>query len=286
MDATKPLAWITGSRGLIGNYLVQTAGEKAPGWRVRGLSRKDADLTDFAAVETHFRNDPPQFIVHCAALTRGADCQADPRRARLNNVEATRHLAGLASDIPFILLSTDLVFDGRKGGYTESDATNPLSVYAETKAEAESVVMANPRHCVVRTSLNGGTSPSGNRGFNEEMRLAWQAGRELRLFTDEFRSPISAMVTARAIWELVERFVPGIYHLAGAERVSRWRLGELVAARWPQLHPKIHPANLSTHEGPPRPPDTSMRCSKLQMLLSFQLPGITEWLAQHPNEVF
>lgn len=286
MDQDKPLVWVTGARGLIGNYLVQTAGEKAPGWRVRGLARADADLTDFGAVERLFRQEAPRFILHCAALSRGVECQENPARARLQNVEVTRHLSRLASDIPFIFMSTDLVFDGRQGGYSEHARTNPLSVYGETKAEAEAVVLSNAKHCVVRTSINGGTSPAANRGFNEDMRRAWMAGRSLTLFTDEFRNPIPAVVTARAFWELVERFVPGIYHLAGTEKVSRWRLGELIAARWPQLQPKIQPGLLAEYQGPPRPADTSMHCSKLQRLLSFPLPGISEWLAQHPNEVF
>lgn len=286
MGTHKPLAWVTGARGLIGNYLVQTACEKAPGLQVRGLSRADVDLADFAAVEALFRRESPRFVVHCAALSRGVDCHADPARAKLQNVEVTRHLAGLAFDIPFIFLSTDLVFDGKQGGYSEHARTNPLSVYGETKAEAETVVLKNPKHCVVRTSLNGGTSPTANRGFNEDLRRAWQAGRTTTLFTDEFRNPIPAVVTARALWELVERFVPGIYHLAGTEKISRFHLGELVAARWPQLNPKIQAGTLAQYVGPPRPADTSLHCSKIQLLLSFPLPGISDWLAQHPNEVF
>lgn len=282
----KPTVWITGARGLIGNYLVQTAGEFAPGCNVIGLAREQCDLSDFNAVDALFRSSPPRFVIHCAALSRSPDCQADPALAHRLNVGVTSHLAGLAGDIPFIFLSTDLVFDGRKGGYIETDTPNPLSIYAETKLEAEHAVIRNPRHAVVRTSLNGGTSPSRNRGFNEEMRRAWQEGRKLTLFTDEFRSPIPAMVTARALWELVERYVPGVYHLAGSERVSRWRLGELLAARWQQLNPGIVPGSLASYSGAPRPPDTSLNSSKIQQLLSFKLPGISEWLNQHPTEVF
>ena len=98
-----------------------------------------------------------------------------------------------------------------------------------------------PKHTVIRTSLNGGTSPTGDRGFNEQMRRAWQAGQTLRLFTDEFRSPIPAVVTARAVWELAARDRPGLYHVAGSERLSRWQIGQLLAARWPQLKPGIEP---------------------------------------------
>jgi dTDP-4-dehydrorhamnose reductase len=201
-------------------------------------------------------------------------------------VEATALLAELAAAIPLIFFSTDLVFDGRLGNYTESAAVNPLSIYAETKVGAEKIVLTNPRHSVIRTSLNGGISPSGNRGFNEELRRAWKEGRALRLFDDEYRSPIPAVATARAVWEFAAHNQPGLYHLAGSTRLSRWRIGQLIAARWPQLNPKIEATSLKEYSGAPRPPDSSLNCSKIQKLLSFPLPGLDEWLAAHPQEIF
>ena len=153
---------------------------------------------------------------------------------------------------------------------------NPLGVYAETKVEAEQIVLANPRHTVVRTSLNGGVSPKRNRGIDEQARIAWTNGQSLRLFTDEYRSPIDASVTARAIWELALAKAAGIFHVAGAERLSRFELGKLLAARWPELSPRIEPASLAEYRGAPRPPDCSMNCAKAQALLSFPLPRYSE----------
>ena len=213
-------------------------------------------------------------------------CQENPSLARKLNVEATACLAGLAADIPFIFFSSDLVFDGRQGNYAESARPNPLSVYAETKIAAEQVVLANPKHTVVRISLNGGASPTGDRGFNEQMRRAWQAGKTLKLFVDEFRCPLPAIVTARAIWELVAQRKPGLYHLAGSQRLSRWQMGQLIAERWPQLNPRLEPAARKDYDGPPRPADTSLNCEKIQKLLSFPLPGLGEWLIANPNEPF
>jgi dTDP-4-dehydrorhamnose reductase len=278
--------WITGAAGLIGNYLVQRAPQLTPGTKVVGLTRALLDLSDFSTTRAEFRRQQPRLIVHCAALSQSPACQADPALAYKVNVEATALLAELAADIPFVFLSTDLVFDGKLGNYAETAPVNPLSVYAETKAAAERLVLSSPRHTVVRLSLNGGISPSGERGFNEQMRRAWQAGQTLRLFTDEFRSPTPAAVTAQAIWELVSRRAPGLYHLAGSERLSRWQIGQLLARRWPELHPRIEAASLRTYEGAPRPPDTSLNCAKVHKLLSFRLPGLTEWLEAHPDERF
>jgi dTDP-4-dehydrorhamnose reductase len=202
------------------------------------------------------------------------------------NVEVTAVLAELSAHVPFILFSTDLVFDGRKGNYAEGDAANPLSVYAETKLAAEKIILKNPRHTVVRTSLNGGATPSGDRAFNEQMRCAWRQGKRLMMFTDEFRCPMHASVMARAVWELIARGAAGLFHVAGSERLSRWKIGQLIAARCPELHPEIVAGSVRDWKGAPRPPDTSLDCTKAQAILSFPLPRLSDWLAAHPDEFF
>jgi dTDP-4-dehydrorhamnose reductase len=278
--------WITGAGGLIGNYLAQTARDSARGSAIRGLTRDQLDLLDFTAVRQEFHRDPPDCVIHCAALSKSPACQKDPALARRLNVDVTEMLCELCQNIPFLFFSTDLVFDGRAGNYDESAVVSPLSVYAETKVAAEKTVLANPRHTVIRTSLNGGTSRSGDRGFNEQLRQAFLAGQKLSLFTDEFRAPIVASVTAMATWELLALNKPGLYHVAGAERLSRWQIGQLLAERWPELNPMIEPASLKEYSGAPRAPDTSLNCRKAQALLSFPLPGLTEWLRKNREEVF
>jgi dTDP-4-dehydrorhamnose reductase len=282
----KILVWITGAGGLIGNYLVRTAPQFATGRNVRGLTRADLDFEDFAAVRREFKKDSPQKIIHCAALSQSPACQKNPALAQKLNVELTALLAELAADIPLIFFSTDLVFDGRQGNYAETDAVNPLSVYAGTKVAAEKIVLANPRHTVIRTSLNGGVSPAGDRGFNEQLRRAFQSGQTLTLFTDEFRSPIPAVVTARVVWEIAAQNLTGIYHVAGSEKLSRLQIGQLLAARWPQFNPRIVAESLASYRGAPRSPDTTLNCAKVQRHLSFPLPGLSEWLAAHPQENF
>ena len=278
--------WITGANGLIGNTLVQTAPQFAPGWRVRALTRADFDLLDFDAVEREFRKDKPQLVIHCAAITTVVDAQKNPDLAWRVNVDSTRLLAELAAGIPFVFFSTDLVFDGRKGNYTETDAANPLHLYGETKLAAEEVVLKNSRHLVVRTTINGGKSPSGKRSFNEQLRLSLQsAGQGMTLFTDEFRSPISAVETARAVWELAQKNCAGIYHVSGAEKLSRFQLGQLLVPRWPEVTAQIKSGSAKDFPGPPRALDTSLDIAKVQQVLSRPLAGFSEWLAKHPHEL-
>lgn len=259
---------------------MRSAPQFAPQFRVRGLSRGEVDLLDARAVRRIFDRERPDLIIHCAAQSNNVICEQNPELAEKANVGMTRQLLELAEDVSFIFFSTDLVFDGETGNYVEEDQANPLSAYGRTKLEAENYVREHPKHAIVRISLTGGHSPRGNRGFNEEIKNAWRAGKTLNLFTDEFRCPSSADIVARAVWELAVKSGRGTFHLCGAERLSRYRIGELMAAKHPELHPKFVPTRRRDFRGLARPPDTSMNCGRIQGILTFQIPPFSEWLAQ------
>lgn len=275
----KPTVLITGAGGLIGGYLVRSASRWAPQWDVRGISRIEADLTDRKQVKEVWQRCRPSLVIHCAALSRTGVCEQDPARARLINVEATRSLADLSRDVPFIFLSTDQVFDGAKGQYLETDTVHPLNVYGQTKTEAERVVLENPAHSIVRIALTAGTSPTRDRSFVEDMLRTAAKGTKLTLFTDEFRCPLPAGPLVRALWDFAAQPRAGLYHLGGSERLSRWEIGELLAERYPELRSSIQPGTVADYHGPLRPPDLSMCSDKMQTLLSFRLPGFRQWLA-------
>jgi dTDP-4-dehydrorhamnose reductase len=276
------VAWITGAGGLIGSHLARVTPQE---WKARALTRAELDLTDFRAVRDLFKAERPQLVIHCAALSKTLVCEGNASLARKQNVEVTQVLCELAAEIPLIFFSTDLVFDGRKGNYNEGDAPNPLTVYAETKLAAEQAVLANPKHSVIRTSLNAGRTTRGN-AFNEQWRAAWQRRETLSLFTDEFRSPIAAEVTARAVWELVAAHQPGLYHLAGSERLSRYEIGELLAATELGLNARIERGSIHGYAAMRRSPDTSLDSGKIQRLLSFALPRFSDWLRENPRALF
>ncbi|HXF10097.1 MAG TPA: sugar nucleotide-binding protein [Desulfuromonadaceae bacterium] len=278
-NIAKRIAWVTGANGLIGNYLLQTASQFAPQWRVRAVTRDQFDLTDFDSVRREFQKDKPAAIIHCAAISTIAETQKNPGLARKVNVDATMLLAGLAADAAFVLFSTDLVFDGKRGNYLETDAINPTTLYSETKAAAEQAVLRNSQHVVVRTSINCGVSKSGTRGFDEQLRSMLQKNEKMALFVDEFRCPIFAGETARAAWELAGKKCAGIYHVAGAKRLSRWETGQLLVQRWPELKSRIEPGSIKDFSGPPRVPDVSLDISKVQRVLSKPIVGLDEWMA-------
>jgi dTDP-4-dehydrorhamnose reductase len=274
-----PVAIVTGAAGLIGQYLLRGADRWAPGWTVRGVSRADLDLTDFAAARALVQSLQPSAVIHCAALSRTNECERDPERARRVNVQATAQLADAAQDIPFFFLSSGEVFDGRHSWYKETDEARPVNVYGRTKLEAEQIVLRNPRHTVLRIVLTAGRSQNGDRSFVEDMCRIAKAGNDVTLYADEFRCPLPAGVIARVIWELIDRNPPGLYHLGGSERLSRWEIGQALLPWYPELNGRLVQGSSRTHVGAPRPADLSLACDKLQSLLRFPLPGFRTWLA-------
>lgn len=280
----KPVVVVTGAGGLIGQYLVRTAPRWAPDWEVRGLTRRDLELTQVPAVETMWETLNPHAVIHCAALSRTKDCEQDPGAARLANVLVTTHLSTLSRDVPFIFLSSGEVFDGRRGWYEEADEAVPINVYGRTKLEAERIVLGNPKHSVVRIVLTAGTSAAGDRSFVEDMCRAARAGKDVRLYADEFRCPLPAGAIARAVWDLLGAGRPGLYHLGGSDRLSRWEIGEKLLPYYPILSGRLIRGSGRDHVGAPRPADLSLCCDKIQTLLSFRLPGFAQWLERRGSD--
>ena len=279
----KPVALITGASGLIGGYLLRSAGRWAPGWTVEGITRTQLDLTDEAAVSSAFQRYNPQLVIHCAAMSRTKDCEQDPGRAARINVGASALLSRLAQKSRFIFLSSGEVFDGSAGWYDEHAEPNPINVYGRTKLEAERMILKNPAHTVVRIVLTAGTSEHRDRSFVEDMCRAAKVGKDVTLYADEFRCPLPAGTVARAVWELAQRDKPGLYHLGGSERLSRWEIGELLVPWFPELTGRLIHGTALRHMGAPRPRDLSLTCDKIQKLLSFPIPGLRSWLTERAH---
>lgn len=273
--------WVTGAGGLLGQALMACA-PPAPDWQVRGLTHEELELTQYKELREAFQRDRPDLVIHAAALSRPRDCEGNSDRAWAVNVGVTAMLADLLGERRMVFISSEQVFDGRGGPYAEDAPVSPINVYGQTKAEAERHVLSRPQHVVVRLALTYGHSRSRNRAFNEEWEQRWRQGETLRLFTDEYRCPIPAPVAARALWILAaEPAAKGVYHLAGAERLSRWDIGRLLAQRIPGALSLIQPASLGEWQGPPRPPDLQLTCERVQAFLPFSLPAFSAWLAVH-----
>lgn len=280
----KPRVIVTGTAGLIGQYFVRSAVRWAPGWEVCGLSRADLDLTDHAAAEQVWRRLKPNAVIHCAAVSRTTECERNPQVARRMNVDTTAYLARLSRDIPFIFLSSGEVFDGKAGWYQETDEPHPINIYGKTKLEAEQRVLENPRHTAVRIVLTAGASQYGDRSFVEDMCRSVKNGKQVTLYGDEFRCPLPAGAITRSVWELLDQDAPGLYHLGGGERLSRWEIGQALLPWYPELQGHLVEGSAGEHTGASRPADLSLDCEKIQALLSFPIPGFRSWLKDRKRQ--
>jgi dTDP-4-dehydrorhamnose reductase len=223
---------VTGAGGVLGSYVLEELARHdldVAAWR----GSAHVDLTQADAVAAAFGQARPDVVIHTAALSRAADCHRDPDRAHRVNVQGTELLARLAGERKARLLfaSTDLVFDGERGGYREDDAPSALSVYGRTKQAAEQAVRALPRGLVVRLSLLFGPSRGAGRGnFFDQQLSALRHGRPIPLFHDEWRTPLGLQTAATALCRLARSDVTGVLHLGGPERMSRLDMGRRLAA--------------------------------------------------------
>jgi dTDP-4-dehydrorhamnose reductase len=226
-----------------------------------GYPLNPVDLSDPDAIAAAVRAARPDLIVHTAAVARVDDCHRDPERARRVNTRGSELLAELAAEFGarLVFVSTDLVFDGERGGYREDDPSRPLSVYGRTKADAEAAVLAAPRGVVARFSLLFGPTLVGRPSFFDGMVAALRGGQPLTLFADEWRTPLGAHGAARALAELAHSDVVGLLHVGGPERLSRLEMG-LRLAEHLSVSPEriIATARDAVPAAEPRPRDTSL----------------------------
>jgi dTDP-4-dehydrorhamnose reductase len=182
------------------------------------------------------------------------------------NVEATAALAELCADMGsrFIYVSTDMVFDGESGPYTETATTEPGTFYGRTKLEGECYALTNARSLVARMPLMYGLPEvSREPTFFESMLRSLRSGEPIKLFEDEFRTPLWLEDAARALLELSDVELTGVLHVAGPERLSRLQMGQLLAAAVGCSDAPLVAARRSDLAGPePRPRDLSLDCSR------------------------
>lgn len=173
----------------------------------------------------------PDLVVVTTALSRVADCDAEPELARRLNTQLPGDVARwcAANGARLVHVSTDLVFGGRppRGErYAEDEAPAPLHVYGATKARGEELVLdAHEAALVLRLPLLYGDSGGRGLGASDALLAAVGRGERPLLFRDEWRTPLEVGNAAEALLEAALREVRGILHVAGPERLSRLELG-------------------------------------------------------------
>jgi dTDP-4-dehydrorhamnose reductase len=269
---------LTGASGQLGSTLVAHlagAGHQISAWSgteagTRGaVTLRPLDLVDDEAVERGLGEADPEVVIHTAALSSADAVRRDPARARAVNTEATARLAAwcAAHDRRMVYTSTDLVFDGSKSWYRESDRAEPILAYGRTKLEGEPSVLAAPGGVVARISLMYGPSRSGRPSYYEQTIAGLRGGTPQTFFEDEYRTPLDLESAAAVLVRLAESDVRGVLHVGGPERVSRFELVRRQAIALgldPALVRANRQADITFAE--PRPVDVSLDTTKLRSL--------------------
>ena len=271
---------ITGANGMLGHRMAVELAEQFEttvtqyGEPVSILGCHDlfVDLTQ----PIHSRY-PAEIVIHTAALTDVDYCQKHPDDAWAVNVKGTENLVKAFPDARFVYISTDFVYDGMTGNYSETDLPHPINVYAETKYAAEKLLPAGS--LIIRTCIFGLNLLNLKESLPEQIVKKLQAGQPLSLFNDLFSSPIYTGCLVKLIQQAIERKLTGVWNLAGSERVSKYEMGLKVAEVFGLNPDLIHSASASNFQfAAPRPRDVSLNTAKITETLGYPPPNLAESL--------
>ena len=279
---------LTGINGFLGWNIYQGAKEQ---WDIfgtvfnhplelSGVNVFRINLTDYTSLKRMFSEVCPDAVIHTAAMANPNLCEKYPSESFAINVTASNAIAGLCEDhaIPCIFTSSDLVFDGLNPPYDENDEVCPTSFYGEHKVLAESGMQERCSTVTIcRMPLMFGNPGPVATSFVQPMLDALKAETELKLFTDEFRTPVGGKSAAEGIL-LALKLANGIIHLGGRERVSRYEFGKLFSEVLGFPSAKLTPCRQEDHPMlASRPPDVSFDSSKAYAL-GFDPPALREQL--------
>lgn len=272
---------ITGLSGFLGHYLykfrpynVEITGtffNNKPEFQKIELVHLDLSNVEKFLVSNKNKYD---IIIHCAAESSLSKCEQDPKQAYKLNSDATKKLAQWSENqgSRFVFLSTDIVFDGKKGNYSENDIPDPINIYGKSKLEAERII--NKIHnnaAIIRLALCLGKGLEKTHSFIDWLLAKLENNEDINLYYDEFRTPISAPIAAMAIWKIALSEYCGIIHLAGIEKIDRFNFGVKMLQHLKSEKFHLLQKISSSTSMYPRPKDVSMQTGIIKDMFDIQL---------------
>ena len=288
---------VTGSNGLLGQKLL-AALRNDPDVELIATSRGDdrtpatdgyryisLDCTDEPTVQRVFDELRPEAVIHTAAMTNVDACELDPTSCHLQNVVAVENLAVAAKRVGahFTHLSTDFIFDGENGPYAEEDEPRPLSIYGQSKLDAERVVMnaGLKKWAIARTIIVYGFA----KGLSRSNVVLWaksalEKGQPINVVDDQWRMPTLAEDLADGCIRIAKKGASGIFNLSGPDGMSILELVQRVG-RFFDLDPSVITPITSASLAQPakRPPRTGFILDKARAQLGYAPRGFEEGLA-------
>ena len=277
---------VTGATGFLGRTLLSLEGEAE--WigcgrrpSAEGIPYRQVDLADRKAVAALVAELAPDWVINAAAMTDVDGCEKDARAAQQANVDIPENLAAVcgATGAGLVHISTDYVFDGKRGPYGEGDAANPLSCYGQLKLESEGILKKMERVLVVRTLWLYGYVPQVGSNFLTWMLGSLSSGQPLRVFADQWGNPTYSRDLARALVALCGQEARGLLHVGGATFMTRWEMAREIACFFGIDGALIEPVPTRAAELPAeRPLRSGLRTDALEAALGRRPMSFAEGL--------
>lgn len=293
--------FITGSNGLLGQKMVEllsrsraytlllASKEKESVFATDSLPYRQLDTTRRQDVRRTVDEFEPNVIINAAAITDVDQCETERGLAWQVNVGTVENLAYAAKLVGarIVHISTDYVFDGKSGPYSEADRPNPLSYYGRTKLASENVLItSNVPATILRTMVLYGTGHGVKMNFALWLWKTLGEGKPVKVVSDQMGNPTLVDDLAFAILKLIELERNGLYHVAGPDLVSRHEFA-LALARVFNFNKKlITPIRTSIlKQAAPRPMKSGFITLKAEVDLDLKMSGIDQGLRIFKNQL-
>jgi dTDP-4-dehydrorhamnose reductase len=287
---------ITGSNGLLGQKLVEllvsnpsfetiatAKGANRLPFR-NGYSYLEMDITDAEEVDRVLGQVRPDVIVHTAAMTNADQCETEKDTCWKLNVSSVEILIAACRKYGVFLehLSTDFVFDGTSGPYSEDDLPNPVSFYGWSKYAAEKALISSDINwAIARTVLVYGIAHDMSRSnIILWVKKSLEEGKAIKVVTDQFRTPTLAEDLAKGCLLIAEKEARGIFHISGKDFLTPYEMALATADYFSLDKSLISPTDASTFSQPARrPPRTGFDLTKSRNILGYEPHTFREGIA-------
>ena len=286
---------VTGSAGLIGQNVVQDLTKQ--NYEVYSIYHDDKpiegipinlDLTDLVKIKQIMQKIKPDIVIHLAAMTNVDLCETEKDLAHTINAKATEVLANESARINtfFVYVSTDYVFDGKKGLKNEGDIPHPLGYYGKTKLEGEmSLNNLASNWAIARTSTPFGIHLK-KKSFPLWVKENLESNKKIKVLTDQYTSPTYVPNLSKMIIEIAIKQINGIIHLAGSTRISRYDFAVMIAEKLGLDKALLLKAKTEDMDWKAkRPKDSSLDVTKATEILNEKPQTIQQSLSLFINEI-
>ena len=254
-----------------------------------GIEYTQLDIRDKSAVKALIMNFFPDTVINTAAYTNVDGCETNKKLAWEINVEGVKNLALYSQgiDAHIIHLSTDYVFDGKNGPYSEEDKPNPISYYGRTKLASENVLKASgARFTVVRTNVLFGPAKFGRPDFVKWVVSSLREKKQIKIVTDQFGNPTYLDDLTNGIAAIETLDAEGLYNIGGRDFLTRFEFTEEIADFFDLDKSLIIPITTAElNQAARRPLKSGLLTYKAERELAYNPRSIKKALAEMKREL-